>query len=72
MQQLSATGCSSVTIPDSVTEIGYNAFYRCSSLASVTIPDEVTKIGYEAFRGCLALPTEERDAMRARYGGDVC
>ena len=39
-------------IPNSVTTIGNNAFWYCSSLTSVTIPDSVTEIGYEAFYGC--------------------
>ena len=49
------TGCSNTTIPNSVTSIGYYAFYYCSSLTSVTIPNSVTSIGYEAFYGCSAL-----------------
>ena len=46
---------TSVTIPDSVTEIGISAFYGCSSLTSVTIGNGVTSIGYGAFRNCISL-----------------
>lgn len=44
-----------VTIPDSVTEIGFRAFEGCASLTSVTIPDSVTTIGLHAFHGCTSL-----------------
>ena len=38
------SGLTSVTIPNSVTSIGYGAFYGCSGLTSVTIPNSVTSI----------------------------
>ena len=41
-----------LTIPDSVTTIGYHAFYDCDALTSITIPDSVTSIGEGAFSGC--------------------
>ncbi len=44
-----------VTIPDSVTGIGYNAFGGCTGLTSVTIPDSVTSIGDLAFSRCESL-----------------
>jgi len=39
----------------SVTEIGNQAFCKCSGLTSVTIPNTVTYIGFEAFDGCSGL-----------------
>ena len=44
-----------ITIPDSVTSIGDDTFYGCSSLTSITIPDSVTSIGWRAFYGCSSL-----------------
>ncbi len=45
----------SITIPDSVTEIGNWTFDGCTGLTSITIPDSVTKIGWSAFSGCSSL-----------------
>ena len=50
---------TSIEIPDSVTSIGYAAFYDCDSLTSVTIGDSVTSIGYEAFYDCARLSSIE-------------
>lgn len=43
---------TSVTIPDSVTTIGADAFKECRSLTSVTIGNNVTSIGNYAFLYC--------------------
>ena len=39
----------------SVTNIGNDAFYRCSGLTSITIPNSVTSIGNSSFSHCTGL-----------------
>lgn len=43
-------------IPNSVTNVGKNAFANCITLSSVTMPNSVSVIGDSAFFGCTALP----------------
>ena len=49
------SGLTSLTIPSSVTSIGYCAFASCSGLKSLTIPSSVTSIGIAAFEDCSGL-----------------
>ena len=44
-----------LVIPNSVTSIGWAAFYGFSGLTSVTIGNSVTSIGGDAFWGCSSL-----------------
>ena len=46
---------TSYDIPDSVTSIGYEAFYNCRDLTSIAIPEKVTSIGAHAFEYCISL-----------------
>ena len=45
----------SITIPNSISSIGDEAFYGCTSLTSITIPNSVTSIGNSAFDACNSL-----------------
>ena len=49
------TGCQNTIIPNSVTNIGFNAFDSNISLTSITIPNSVTSIGSYAFFDCSSL-----------------
>ena len=61
VQHITAYLCSdmgnltSITIPNSVTNIGDNAFEGCKGLTSVTIPNSVTSIEGSAFSGCSSV-----------------
>lgn len=44
-----------IHLPDSMREIGSNAFRWCSRLTDINIPDGVTSIGDSAFYGCSSL-----------------
>ena len=43
-----------VTLPDSITKVGENAFSSCK-FTNITLPDGVTQIGARAFKGCQSL-----------------
>ena len=52
-------GCKNTIIPNSVTSIGYQAFYGCTGLTSIEIPNSVTSIGWSAFEYCTGLTSIE-------------
>ena len=60
-------GCKNTVIPNSVTSIGYEAFFGCSGLTSVTIPNSVTSIGNLAFSGCSGLTSIVVETGNAKY-----
>lgn len=46
---------TSVTVPQSVTEIGEYAFSNCTALTSLSLPSRLESLGSMAFEGCTAL-----------------
>ncbi len=50
-------GCAiaSLTLPETVTDIYYDAFRGCRKLTSVTLPNSVTYLGSSVFAECEAL-----------------
>ena len=51
------TSLTSITLPNSVTSIGSNAFEGCSGLTTITLSNSITSIGSNAFGGCSGLTT---------------
>ncbi len=67
------TGCrslTSITIPSSVTEIGYMAFNSCPALSSITFEEgsRLATIGDQAFNDCYALTSIEFPASLTSLG----
>lgn len=50
-----AKNLRTVTIPDTIEEIGAQAFYKCVSLEEITLPASLKKIDRRAFYGCSSL-----------------
>ena len=48
-----------LVIPEDITSIGDNAFYRCEGLKSVTFHDKLTYLGANAFNSCTGLTNVE-------------
>ena len=62
---------TSISIPDTVTSIGFAAFYGCSVLSSVNIPDSVTSIENVAFCDCPALSRISIPDSVTKVGGQA-
>lgn len=66
---LSGTNIKSVIIPDSVTEIGYEAFQGCKQLESLTIGRSVKTMGH--FSGCHNIKSLTWNAVNLDYYYDI-
>lgn len=52
---LRGSGIRQLTVPQTVTKIGYSAFSGCTQLTAITLPAGLRELGSEAFKGCTAL-----------------
>ncbi len=48
---------TSVSMPEGITSIGFEAFFVCQNLETVALPESLTTFGSEAFRSCSSLKT---------------
>jgi hypothetical protein len=63
---------TSVTIPDSVTDMGNQTFQYCKKLTSIVIPESVTNVGFSAFEDCCNLTSITfRGSKPPEFGEDA-
>lgn len=66
-----AHNLTSITIPNSIRNIGGAAFGGCNGLTSIDIPNSVTSIGDAAFSGCDGLTAIEIPNSVTSIGNDA-
>lgn len=62
---------TNISISNSITELGNDAFDGCKSLRSIDIPNGVTSIGNNAFNGCSYLTSITIPSSVTRIGNDA-
>lgn len=70
-----ARGLQSVTLPEGIKEVEYNAFNGCSQLRHINFPDTLVSIGEHAFYMCglteLVIPDGVTSLTNAVFSGCV-
>ena len=61
------TALRSVTLPESLENIGHTSFWGCCSLEYIYIPKNVTYIGAHSFLGCVSLKNIDVDPENEYY-----
>ena len=64
--------CKRTVIPNTVTTIGYGAFFECVGPSSVIIPNSVTSIAEEAFMYCEATSVTIPNSVTSIGGWAFC
>lgn len=66
--QLSQRRLKEITLPESIEEIGENAFSQCEVLEKVTLNEGLKRIGSHAFNGCRSLSTIDLPSSLVEVG----
>jgi hypothetical protein len=64
----SAPNVTSITIPDTVTSIGYRSFWQCTTLTNVEMGNGVVTLGSEEFEECYSLTSVTLSTNLAEIG----
>ena len=59
---------NAIVIPNTVTTIGYQAFYNCDQITTITIGEGVTTLAGGAITGCDSLTTIHYNAINCNVG----
>ena len=70
-ESFSESAMERYSVPSTVTEISYRAFYNCDQLTEVNIPASVTNIWISAFAGCNKLEGIWVDPNNPNYCNDT-
>ncbi|MEE0889928.1 MAG: leucine-rich repeat domain-containing protein [Bacteroidales bacterium] len=62
---------TSINVPNSVSEIGTNAFNGCSNVLSIGLGDSVTSLGDSAFYGCSNITSIDIPNSVTEIGADA-
>ena len=62
---------TSVTVPNAISAIPYQAFKNCTGLTNVTLPSALTSIGSSAFNDCSALTFVSLPASLTEIGASA-
>lgn len=62
---------STIVLPDTLVEIGYEAFYYSREAAQIILPESLTTIASEAFMGCGSLQTIHIPAATVNLGSGL-
>lgn len=71
MTFLMCESLTSINIPNSVTNIGRQAFGLCESLVNINIPNSVRTIEKGAFYRCNNISSQIRSDIIQRFGKEV-